>query len=104
MGVCESNKNQKAMTNNTQNVPNRTTQTSTLVNNATTPLPQSSNNKVITNNRNTLNGVEQQKILKQASQLKNNDEQSIDRDVSMGSSLNNEDSIGIIQTRNTVAV
>ena len=98
MGVCESNKNQKAISNNTQNVPNTTTpvnktQATTLVNNRNTAVPQSSNNKVITNNRNTISGEEQK-----------NDGVSFDRNVSMGSSLNNEDSIGYIQTRNTVAV
>ena len=64
------NKNQKAITNNTQNVPkiatpmNRT-QTPTLVNNETSNVVNiKSNKKSITNNRNAITGEEQKNIKK----------------------------------------
>ena len=104
MGICESNKNQNLVGNTAQNSP---------VNNTNPSLPQSTavkngqkleqninaNTQLITNNKNEISEEQQKKINNQ-----DNEGVSFDRNVSMGSSLNNEDSIGYNQTRNTVAV
>ena len=81
MGICETTKN--SVGNNTQNPstinnPVNQTQTTTLVNNTNNSLPQSA----------AVNNIEQ---LKQNLTNQDNDGPSYDRNVSMGSSLKNED-------------
>ena len=106
MGICESNKNQNLAGNAAQNVPVNNTNTnpsvpqSAVVQNGQ-KLQQNinANTQLITNNTNAIVGEQQKKVNNQ-----DNEGISFDRNVSMGSSLNNEDSIGYNQTRNTVAV
>ena len=119
MGICESNKNQNNA-NPTQTNPTtgNISQNTPIANISQTPSPESipqntvpkleqninSNTKFITNNTNSLNATEQAELNKQLSQFLEDNEKQSDRNrsVSMGSSINNDDSIGYNQTRNTV--
>ena len=125
MGICQSSKNQNTSANNTQNssklaTPVNQTQTSTLINEAKTPLPPSSTVvktdtkleqninpyiKSVTYNTNAVNGEENKEINNQLNKILNDNEgPSFDRKASMGSSIYNEDSIGYNQTRHTLEV
>ena len=119
MGICESNKNQNNA-NPTQTTPTTTniSQNTPIANISQTPSPEpipqdtvpkleeniNSDTKLITNNPNSLNATEKAEINKQISQfLEDNEKQNdCDKSLSMGSLMNNDDSIGYNQTRNTV--
>ena len=92
MGICDSSNNKNVLPNNTQtNIQISNNQTS-LTQTPTSKLNQNLNSNP---NINTNKGF----------QTVDDDRPSfIDRHVSMGSSVNNEDSIGYNQTRNTVDV
>ena len=119
MGICESKKNQNnAIPVQTTPTTANISQNTPIANISQTPSPEpipqdtvqkleqniNSNTKLITNNTNPLNATEQAEINKQISQFIEDNEKQSDRDktISMGSSINNDDSIGYNQTRNTV--
>ena len=95
MGICDSSNNKNVLPNNTQtNIQISNNQTS-LTQNPTSKLNQNLNSNP---NINTNKGFQTQNLV-------DDDRPSfIDRHVSMGSSVINEDSIGYNQTRNTVDV
>ena len=93
MGICDSNNHQNILPNNIQtNIQTLNNQTS--LNQKTVQNPSSKLNQNFNSNSNINNN----KVL-QTQNLEDDDRPSyIDRHVSMGSSLNNEDSIGYNQT------
>ena len=102
MGICESSNNQKAINNNAQNPTPATTTTKTQQNIPKTTVQRNINagDKFVSNN---INNIPQNGENKQISNfLEDIDRPSnIDRNVSLGSSINMDDSIGYNQTRNT---
>ena len=112
MGICESNKNQNQNQNETsKNIQtpkiSQNTQVVETPQNKVTHLEQNinTNTKINTNNTNTVSGAGEDVINKQVSNnLEDIDLYSNrDRNISLGSSINMDDSIGCDQTRNTYA-
>ena len=109
MGTRETNKNQNKINNNTQ-APN-ITQNNPVVEktqNDITRLKQdlNSDTKFVSNDTNLINGNEQQKQQTKNRQVSDflddiDKPSNIDRQVSMGSSVGNNDSIGYNQTKNS---
>ena len=102
MGICDSSKNQAQtpIANNTQTA-GITSQVQTSlsqqpVQNVTSNVEQNINSNInlVNNNANLINGNEQNDIDRPSD---------INRNVSLGSSIKNEDSIGYNQTRETLA-
>ena len=103
MGICDSNKNQNAIVNNTgQATITSQVQTSVQqpIQNVTSKVEQNvnSNANLINNNVNIINGNVQPNIVEENDRPSN-----INRSISLGSSVRNEDSIGYNQTRETLA-
>ena len=106
MGICESSKNQNTTSVQNARITNTSqTPSSQQIPQNTVSKVEQNNNSNINNNTNLLNGSTQNKINKQVTQYteENDDVSGMARKASMGSSINNDDSIGFIQTRNTLA-
>ena len=89
MGICDSNKNNNGITNNTQ--------TATIPQNTQIPTPQNT----VSNLKQNLDSINETE--KNEDNIDIGRPSNADRRYTLGSSINMDDSIGYNQTRNTYA-